>query len=156
MDAEVAVKKHANSLTLGELKCRRFEGKTVIITGGGGAIGYAVAERLAAEGGNVVLTDVMPNDALQAKGKQLEEATGAQGRVLCVQGDCTDVAAVQNVIAKTVEKFGRLDGLFNNAGYQGAFKPTHLYPDADFPRVLNINVTGVFHFLKYSALQMEK
>jgi len=86
----------------------------------------------------------------------LQQSTGAKGRVLCVRGDCTKVADVQNVIAKTVEKFGRLDCLFNNAGYQGAFKPAHLYPDADFPTVLNINVTGVFHFLKYAALQMEK
>lgn len=105
---------------------------------------------------NVVLTDVMPDAALQEKGQALADRAGAQGRVLCVQGDCRDVAAVQNVIAKTVEKFGRLDGLFNNAGYQGAFKPAHLYPDGDFPTVLAINVTGVFHFLKYAALQMEK
>jgi NAD(P)-dependent dehydrogenase (short-subunit alcohol dehydrogenase family) len=62
---------------------------------------------------------------------------------------------VKNVINTTVEKFGRLDCLFNNAGYQGAFKPVHEYPDEDFPRVMNINVTGVFYMLKYATIQMK-
>ena len=45
-------------------KCKRFEGKTVIVTGGGGAIGGAAAERMATEGANIVLTDIMPEDKL--------------------------------------------------------------------------------------------
>lgn len=47
-----------------EHKCYRFEGKVIIITGGGGAIGYAAAERLAGEGGNCVLTDICAEDRL--------------------------------------------------------------------------------------------
>lgn len=45
-------------------KCRRFEGKTVIVTGGGGSIGFTSAERMASEGANIVLTDIVPDEKL--------------------------------------------------------------------------------------------
>jgi len=52
--------------SLTEHKCRRFEGKTIIVTGGGGAIGGAAAERMLSEGANVVLTDICDEEKLQA------------------------------------------------------------------------------------------
>lgn len=76
--------------------------------------------------------------------------------MISVRADVTKVEEVKNVIEQTVKTFGRLDGLFNNAGYQGSFKPCHEYPDDDFPRVMQINVTGVYHFLKYAAIQMKE
>ena len=74
---------------------------------------------------------------------------------MAYRADVCKVEEVKACIDATVQKFGRLDCLFNNAGYQGAFKPVHEYPDEDFPRVLNINVTGVYYFLKYATLQMK-
>ena len=133
-----------------EHKCRRFEGRTIIVTGGGGAIGGAAAERMASEGANIVLTDIVEEAKLQAIATQLGETTGA--KTLAVRADVTKPDQVQMVIKATVDAFGRLDGLFNNAGYQGAFKPVHEYPDEDFPRVMQINVVGVFYFLKYAAI----
>ena len=92
----------------------------------------------------------MPDGKLQAVAQALATKTG--GQVLAIRADCTNVEEVKAVIAGTVAKFGRLDGLFNNAGYQGAFKPVHEYPDEDFPRVMNINVNGLFYFMKYATL----
>lgn len=63
----------------------------------------------------------------------------------------TKVEDVKAVIEATVAAFGRIDCLFNNAGYQGAFVPTIDYPDDDFRKVMAINVEGVFYFLKYVA-----
>ena len=133
--------------------CKRFTGKTVIVTGGGGAIGGSAAMRMAAEGANVVLTDICGQDRLDQVSKEITEATGSA--CMGVRGDCTKVAEVQEVIKQTVDKHGRVDCLFNNAGYQGSFKPVHEYPDEDFPRVMAINVEGVFYFLKYCAIQMK-
>ena len=136
-----------------ESGCKRFSGKTVIVTGGGGAIGGSAAYRMAAEGANIVLTDICPQERLDEVSKDITEKTGAQ--CLGIRGDCTKVEEVKKCIEETVAKFGRVDCLFNNAGYQGSFKPVHEYPDDDFPRVLGINVTGVFYFLKYAAIQMK-
>lgn len=108
---------------------------------------------MAEEGANIVLTDIMPEDKLQEVADKLAESTGAH--VMAYRADVCKVEEVKACIAASVEKFGRIDALFNNAGYQGAFKPVHEYPDDDFPRVMNINVTGVFYFLKYATLQMK-
>lgn len=58
-------------------KCKRFEGLTVIVTGGGGAIGGAAAERMANEGANIVLTDIMEQSKLEAVAAELATKTGA-------------------------------------------------------------------------------
>lgn len=65
---------------------------------------------------------------------KLTKASGK--KALAVRGDVTKVADVKAVIAATVAEFGKLDVLFNNAGYQGAFKPLDQYPDEDFARVM--------------------
>ena len=118
------------------------------------AIGYAAAERLAGEGGTIVLTDIIPEAKLKAMAEKLASATGA--KTLGIRADVTKVEQVKGVIKTTVDTFGRLDCLFNNAGYQGAFKPLDQYPDEDFARVMQINVEGVFYFLKYASLQMKE
>ena len=74
---------------------------------------------------------------------------------MAYRADVCNVEEVKACVAATVERFGKTDALFNNAGYQGAFRPVHEYPDADFPRVMNINVTGIFNFMKYVTLQMK-
>ena len=135
-------------------KCRRFEGKTVLVTGGGGNIGYTSAERMASEGANVMITDIIDEAKLNDQAKAIAEKTGA--KVQAVRGDVTKVEDVKAVIEATVAAFGRIDCLFNNAGYQGAFVPTIDYPDDDFRKVMAINVEGVFYFLKYVAQQMKK
>ena len=101
-----------------------------------------------------MLTDIVEEAKLTDLAKAMSDKTGS--KVASLRADVTKVEEVQAVIDKTVELFGRVDGLFNNAGYQGAFKPIHEYPDDDFVRVMKINCEGVFFFIKYAGIQMKK
>jgi 2-dehydro-3-deoxy-L-rhamnonate dehydrogenase (NAD+) len=127
-----------------------FAGRVVIVTGGAGDLGRAAATRLAADGAAVALLDVA-EEPLRSFAGELE-AKGVA--VLAVPCDVTDRNAVAGSLAAVVERFGRVDGLFNNAGYQGAFAPTDAYPTDDFERVLSVNVTGAFIVLRAVAAQM--
>jgi NAD(P)-dependent dehydrogenase (short-subunit alcohol dehydrogenase family) len=128
----------------------RFEGQTVLVTGGGGDIGLATARRLAEEGAGVALLDA-DGDKLE-KARQSLADTGARTEVY--RCDVTDYAAVRDTVQRVVGDFGSLELLFNNAGYQGAFKPVHEYPEDDYDKVLRVNVLGAFHILKAVSAHM--
>lgn len=68
--------------------------------------------------------------------------------------DVMDGGQVSQTVDTVVRELGQIDFLFNNAGYQGAFAPVQDYPDDDFARVMNINVCGAFHVLRYVAQHM--
>lgn len=124
-----------------------FEGKTILITGGAGDIGKATAQRFAANGAGVVLLDL--NEAKMADvAEQLEAYKVPIGTFRC---DVTSDEDVAKVLKRAVEQFGRIDYVFNNAGYQGVFAKTDEYPSDDFQKVIDINVVGVFHILKAAA-----
>lgn len=91
---------------------KRLEGKTLIMTGGGGSIGSAAALRCAQEGANLVLTDIR-EDELNASA---EAARSAGAEVLTLVSDTRNEDACAELAAKTVEKFGRIDMVFSNAG----------------------------------------
>ena len=122
----------------------RFEGRVIIVTGAAGGIGRAAAGRLAREGARVVAVDL--KDALD-EGVAALESTGAE--VLGVAADVTRAAEVEGYVAAAERRFGRVDGLFNNAGIEGAVAPIDAYPDDAFERVLAVNVTGVFLGIKH-------
>ena len=124
-----------------------FAGKTILITGGAGEIGKATARRFAADGAGVVLLDL--NEAKMTEvAQELEEYKVPIGTFRC---DVTASDDVKKAFAGAVGQFGRIDYVFNNAGYQGAFAKTDEYPEDDFQRVIDINVIGVFHVLKAAA-----
>src|SRR4029077_19577254 len=75
---------------------------------------------------------------------------------LFVKSDVAKVADVQLAVQKTVEKFGRLDVAFNNAGIEGRWVPIIEQTEADFDQVIDINVKGVWLCLKYEIQQMLK
>ncbi len=130
----------------------RFEGKTILITGGAGDIGKATARRFAADGAGAILLDV--NEV-----KMADVARELAGYNVPVATFCCDVTNSDNVakaFADAVEQFGRIDYIFNNAGYQGVFTKTDEYPLDDFQKVININVLGVFHVLKAAAQHMRE
>jgi 2-dehydro-3-deoxy-L-rhamnonate dehydrogenase (NAD+) len=127
-----------------------FSGRVVAITGAAGDLGRAAAMRLAHAGAGLVLLDVA-EEPLQALARELEAEGAAAIALPC---DVTDRAAIDAAIAAATERFGRIDGLFNNAGYQGAFAPTDVYPTDDFERVLAVNVTGAFLVLRAVAAHM--
>lgn len=126
----------------------KFAGKTILITGGAGDIGQATARRFAADGAGIVLLDL--NEAKMVDvAQQLEEAY----KISVATFGCNVTAPddVKKALAGAVEQFGRIDYVFNNAGYQGVFAKTDEYPDEDFQKVIDINVVGVFHVLKAAA-----
>ena len=124
-----------------------FQGKTILITGGAGEIGKATAHRFATDGAGIVLLDI--NEA-----KLAEVAQELQGYGVSVHTYVCDVTNSEQVVqtfAAAIKRADRLDYVFNNAGYQGSFAKTDEYPEADFKKVMDINVTGVFYVLKAAA-----
>uniref|UniRef100_A0A6U3CUV6 Oxidoreductase n=1 Tax=Lotharella globosa TaxID=91324 RepID=A0A6U3CUV6_9EUKA len=128
----------------------RFEGKNIIVTGAAGNFGGICAKMLAAEGANIALVD-LAEDKLPDVQKEVE-TYGIKAR--CFGMDLTDDTKVKNMVAEVKSEFGTIDGLFNNAGYQGAFAPVDQYPTDDFEMVMKINVVGLFSTLKYTAQAM--
>lgn len=117
---------------------------SAMITGGGGDIGRATAKRLAEEGARIVLLDLDQQKLDDAK-SELESNGAAVVTLLC---DVTDYQETQRAVSEAISLCGRVELLFNNAGYQGDFAPSHTYDPADFARVMQINVTGAFHVLR--------
>ena len=123
---------------------RRFEGKVIVITGGAGGIGRAAAVRFASEGARLVLVDL----AAAVLEESLAQVERAGGEAITVVADVTRLAEVERYAAAAVERFGGIDGFFNNAGILGAVSPLVDYPEESFDRVLAVNVKAVFLGLK--------
>lgn len=124
-------------------------GKVVVITGGAGSIGQATAKLFLDGGAKVVLVD-LTEDALQ---KAVDELGGGDNVSLCA-ADVTNSQDVKNYVAKSVEKFGKIDAFFNNAGIEGIVKPIADYPEEDFDKVMAVNVRGVWLGCKYVLPEM--
>ena len=116
--------------------------QVVLITGAGRGIGLAIAARLVRDGATVVLVD---ND-----GRALTDAAaalGAEDRVVQEPADVADEEAVGALVRRVKERFGRLDGLVNNASTM-VRKPATELTLADWDRVLSVNLTGPFLFAR--------
>jgi NAD(P)-dependent dehydrogenase (short-subunit alcohol dehydrogenase family) len=123
----------------------RHEGKSMLVTGAAGAIGFATCEILAREGAQVMLVDI--DDArLQARTKQLTDAGHA---AVAFRADISDEAQAKAYTQAALDAFGKVDGFFNNAGIEGHLAPTHEYEVAEFDRVLHVNLRGMFLGLRY-------
>jgi NAD(P)-dependent dehydrogenase (short-subunit alcohol dehydrogenase family) len=124
----------------------RFEGKVAVVTGGAAGIGLATTRRLVAEGGRVVVGDV-DEAALALVADEFGEAVAA------VRCDVTVEADVERLAETAVERFGRLDVAFANAGIGSVGRLV----DADageWSRVLDVNLTGPFLTIKHAARRM--
>ncbi len=129
---------------------RRFDGKVVLITGGGGGIGRATAARLASEGARVALVDVSTSGL--AESRSAVEAAG--GKVLTIEADVTKLADVQRYVTTVTSELGGIDAFFNNAGILGAVSPIVDYPEEMFDRVIAVNVKAVWLGLKVVGAAM--
>jgi 2-hydroxycyclohexanecarboxyl-CoA dehydrogenase len=121
---------------------QRFQDKTVIVTGGGGGIGGATCRRFAREGARVAVFD-MNLDAAETVAAQIR-ADGGQGQAHAFRCDITDRAAVDAAVAAAQERFGPIDVLVNNAGWD-VFKPFTKTEPAQWDKLIAINLTGALH-----------
>ncbi len=117
----------------------RLNGKIAIVTGAGQGIGQAVAEKLAAEGAIVVVTDLDEAAAVQT--------AAALPDAMAIRADVTDRHGVQAMVDQVMEQFGRVDVLVNNAGWDKASPFIDSDPD-DWDRAIAINLYGVLHTAK--------
>ncbi len=114
--------------------------RVAIVTGGGRGIGLASALQLARAGRDVVIADV------GAYGREAAEQVAALGReARFVQTDVADPLAVRALVAETIAAFGRVDILVNCAGVLGREEPFLDRDDAEWHRVIDINLHGVYH-----------
>ena len=126
---------------------RRFEGRVIIVTGAATGIGHATASRLAQEGASLALVD-LESAALAAVRERLPDGT-TRADVLPVTADVSDEEQVRSAVAHTLEHYGRIDGLYNNAGIEGEQHPLEIFPTDVFDRVLCVNLKGVFFVMKH-------
>lgn len=117
-----------------------FKDRIAVITGGAQGIGLAVAERMLAGGGSVALWDY-DRTVLDATLLRLEQKAAVQGLVV----DIGDLAAVEKAAQATIELFGRIDILINNAAIVGPNAKTWEYPPKAFSDVMHVGLTGTFY-----------
>ena len=130
--------------SLNNLKSPRLVGKVVLVTGAGSGIGAAAALAYAREGARVVLAGRRQAE-LNAVASQIESARGAAA---VVPTDVSDAASVSALLKHIVERIGRLDAAFNNAGIS-AYAPIEQSTTEDFDRVMATNVRGVWLLIKH-------
>ena len=132
----------------------RFDEKIVLITGGGSGLGQVSALQVAKEGAKLSLVD-LNIDSLEDTKKIILEAV-PEAEVLLFVADVSNEKAVQDYVNKTVEKYGRIDGFFNNAGIEGKQDLTEDYGVDEFNKVVGVNLNGVFYGMKYVLEVMKK
>jgi NAD(P)-dependent dehydrogenase (short-subunit alcohol dehydrogenase family) len=129
-----------------------LEGKVGLVTGGTSGIGRETAVLFAKAGAKVV---VAGRRAAEGE-KTIELIRAAGGEGLFVKTDVSKASEVETLIQKAVEKFGRLDVAFNNAGIEGVWTPIVRQSEEDWDRTIAINLKGVWLCLKYEIRQMLK
>ena len=131
----------------------RLQDKVAIITGGNSGVGAATAIRFAAEGAKVVIS--------ARRQAQLEEVAAkikeAGGEVLPVVTDISKSEDAKNLVAKTLEAYGKVDILVNNAGVlESGLKPIDRVTDEDMDRIIDINTKGTMHCMREVTAEMAK
>lgn len=125
------------------LDSNRLDGKVALVTGAGGEIGAATIHLMAARGARIVAVD------RDAKSLQRLSAALPKLDLITCEADVADEDGVRRYVAYAQSRTGRIDIFFNNAGIEGPVRPIAEYPLADFRRVIDVNVVGVFLGLKH-------
>lgn len=131
-----------------------FTDKVVLITGGGSGLGRASALAIAKQGAKLVLVDMNKESLEESKKEVLEAAPDAAVEVF--EANVTNEEEVQNYVQFTIDKFGRIDGFFNNAGIEGKQNLTEDYGSDEFQKVISVNLNGVFFGMKHVLKVMKE
>lgn len=130
----------------------KLEGRSYLVTGASRGIGKGCAVELAKEGANVAINFRSHPEEAEAVA---EEVRAAGGKALLLQADVSDQSAVEEMVAKTVEEFGQIDGAISNA----AFSDRQLIVEADmegFKRTIDVSMWGAFYCVRATAQQLIK
>lgn len=129
----------------------RLDGKVALVTGGASGIGRASAEAYARSGAAVVVADLDGDGAAET----IARIERAGGQALFVRTDVAQEAQCERMVAAALERFGRLDVAFNNAGVMRAFgQMLHESTEEDWDRLMAVNLKGMFLCMKHELRQM--
>jgi NAD(P)-dependent dehydrogenase (short-subunit alcohol dehydrogenase family) len=129
---------------------KRLEGKVAVITGGSGEIGSETAKIFSKEGAKVLLVDLNED-----KLKTVVSEIGSDS-VSYIVADVCNNNETKKYIDTAVERYGKIDILFSNAGIEGVVKPLTEYPEDVFDKVMEVNIKGVWLSMKHVFPVMEK
>ena len=125
-----------------------LKGKVAIVSGGSRGIGFQTAKIFSENGANVIITS--------KNVENLQNAAEKLNNTLAIAADIRNEKEVQNVIEKTMEKFGRIDILVNNAGIFPRIKQLHEISELEWNEVIDVNLTGQFRFTKFAIPYLQK
>jgi len=129
-----------------------FAGKTALVTGAGSGIGRASALRFAEEGANVVVADI----DVEGGRETVDLIEDAGGDAVFVEVDVSDTDSVERMVDATVDTYGRLDFAHNNAGVLTDFVETTGISEANWDRIVDINLKGIWACMKAELQVMER
>jgi NAD(P)-dependent dehydrogenase (short-subunit alcohol dehydrogenase family) len=127
-----------------------MKGRTALVIGGTTGIGRAAATAFGAAGANVFIVGLG-----SAEGKDVEAEVQSTGvEAMFVEADVTRESEVKAVVARAAERFGRIHMAVNNAGVEGRFGPVQDLEEAEFDRIIGVNLKGIWLGLKYEIPHM--
>lgn len=139
----------ARGESVSESESREFEGRVALVTGAASGIGAAAARLFATRGARVALVDLDEGGEAVA-----ESIRGEGGEAIFVAADVAEDEQVAGAVARAIERFGRLDCAYNNAGISGPPHPVAEMPVEQWRRAIDVMLTGVFLCLRHEIPAM--
>ncbi len=131
-----------------------MKNRIIIITGAAMGLGLAAAKELASKGANLTLVDYN-KESLENASQEIREQF-PELKIITVVADVSNEDAVKNYVDESVNEFGRIDGLYNNAGIEGKQAGMAEYDVSVFKKVIDINLMGVYYGMRYVLPVMQK
>jgi len=135
--------------------CARLQDQVALITGGDSGIGRAVAIAFAREGADIAISYISDELEGQDASETADWVERAGRRVLRLPGDVAQPEHCRALVRQTVEAFGRIDILVNNAAFQMTHESLEEIPDEEWDRTFQINITAMFHLCKAAVPHMK-